>query len=155
MGAHEYQKPPLWILILAVLFIPGWFLFMYYDANVRSGWGRLVSDYQTAPRGKAYPHKRIVAGVVKPSGRLHVFADEETGRSRRGKIDLGFDDEAFWMRGRFRGLTYGPRRSLYVPWDDVQRCDHTLRIHLADSRHGIYVQYQPLLDKCAEMTGGR
>jgi hypothetical protein len=140
-----------WLVFgLALLAFPAWMGGMWWSANTRSGWNTLVEQYGEAPAGLAYPHRRAIIGVVRPPNRRHVFADASGGGSyRRGKIDYGFDENGFWMRGRFRGLTYGPARSLYIPWSEA-RAGNLLTIELIQHPYAFYVQEQRLLDAAAK-----
>ena len=135
---------------LALLSVPVWMGGMWWNANTRSGWNTLVAHYGEAPEGLAYPHRRAVIGVVRPPKRRHVFADSDSGGLyRRGKIDYGYDETGFWMRGRFRGFTYGPSRPLYIPWSEVRAGD-VLTLHLRNHPYAFYVQEQALLDAAAQ-----
>lgn len=135
-----------WFLFgLAFLSLPAWLAMMWWFANERSGWNELVEQYGSAPADVSYLHKSAIIGVIKPNGRRYVFADSDSGSYRRGKIDYGFDETGFWMRGQYRGFTYGPARSLFIPWSDVRRRDGLI-IHLQGNQYRFYVQEQILLD---------
>lgn len=119
---------------------------MMWRANSHSGWNELVAHYGSPAPEVVYSHRRAVIGVIRPPNRRHVFADSRGGGSyHRGKVDYGFDEHGFWMRGRFRGLTYGPARPLYVPWSEVGGLD-LLTIYLRNHSHRLYVQDPDLLE---------
>ncbi|TVR45552.1 MAG: hypothetical protein EA425_17990 [Puniceicoccaceae bacterium] len=154
--AGSASHRPVWqgylLFLLALAAFPAWGGTMWWLANHRSGWNDLVDHFGPAPAHLTYDHQRAVVGVIRPPNRRHVFADSDGGGYRRGRVDYGYDEEGFWMRGRYRGLTYGPTRPLHVPWSEVR--DHaqlTIRFH--NHPYRLYVQEQALLDAVDRYAG--
>lgn len=142
-----------WLLFgAALLSFPAWMGGMMWNANSRSGWNALVEAFGPPPADAEYTHRRAVIGVIRPPNRRHVFADSRGGGTyHRGKVDYGFDERGFWMRGRFRGFTYGPVNPLYIPWSEVGGRD-LLSLRLRNHPYRLYVQEQDLLDAAERYT---
>lgn len=141
------QPPPLWVLLLALAVISGWFVCTWYLDNIYSRWNSIANVHivqgmeLTGSRGPT----RI--GVSDRKGFHYMFGHDGGGygATRFLPTEMGFNEEGFWIRQRFPG--YGPSRPVFIGWRHVQTC-HMLSAKLDYPPLWIIVHDQAFLDEC-------
>lgn len=128
------------VLVATVMMVPLWLWLGAWLREDYSGWSALAASYAAGAR--ELTHSQGSATVaLKQAGRLRHEYRYDSGRTF---IEVGIDDQGFWLRS----LEFAPQPALYIPWTSVWRCAFTTA-SLVDSDVEISVNLQPFIDACS------
>ncbi|MBX3638467.1 MAG: hypothetical protein KF683_24100 [Rubrivivax sp.] len=144
-------RAPTWLVVLAVLAVPGWLLLTRWFAEDFSGWSRVAEVYAADGRTLDGSVGLVTAALEVGNGPRMEFRDARGSRSPY--IELGFADDGFWLRSR----RTAPAPALFVPWSAVQRCLYfsAWLAHPSVQEVRLTVQDQDFEDRCRAAMAAR